>query len=103
MCLSIFPFDVWEKLWVLIRSVPEVSLLIKFAGFLDIISTKPFVLIGTSLNLQVPRTAIKSQPSSNFMERRSCLMSGLTMIFCCRALYVVQLLLYEISSLRFGV
>ena len=28
MCLSIFLFDVWDKLWVLIRSVPEVSLLI---------------------------------------------------------------------------
>ena len=28
MCLSIFSFDVWDKLWVLIRSVPEVSLLI---------------------------------------------------------------------------
>ena len=28
MCLSIFPFDVWDKLWVLIRSVPEVFLLI---------------------------------------------------------------------------
>ena len=28
MCLSIFPFDVLDKLWVLIRSVPEVSLLI---------------------------------------------------------------------------
>ena len=28
MCLSIRPFDVWDKLWVLIRSVPEVSLLI---------------------------------------------------------------------------
>ena len=28
MCLSIFPFDVWDKLWVLIRLVPEVSLLI---------------------------------------------------------------------------
>ena len=25
MCLSIFPFDIWDKLWVLIRSVPEVS------------------------------------------------------------------------------
>ena len=31
MCLSIFPFDVWDKLWVLIRSVPEVSLLILLA------------------------------------------------------------------------
>ena len=28
MCLSTFPFDVWDKLWVLIRSVPQVSLLI---------------------------------------------------------------------------
>ena len=28
--LSIFPFDVWDKLWVLILSVPEVSLLIQF-------------------------------------------------------------------------
>ena len=28
MCLSIFPFHVWDKLWVLFRSVPEVSLLI---------------------------------------------------------------------------
>ena len=27
-CLSIFPFDVWDKLWVLILSVPEISLLI---------------------------------------------------------------------------
>ena len=26
--LLIFPFDVWDKLWVLIRPVPEVSLLI---------------------------------------------------------------------------
>ena len=25
-CLSIFPFDVWDKLWVLYRPVPEVSL-----------------------------------------------------------------------------
>ena len=30
MCLSIFSFDVWDKLWVRIRSVPGVSLLIKF-------------------------------------------------------------------------
>ena len=28
MCLLIFPFDVWDKLWVMIRPVPEVSLLI---------------------------------------------------------------------------
>ena len=28
MCLSIVPFDVWDKLWVLIRSVSEVSSLI---------------------------------------------------------------------------
>ena len=28
ICLSIFPFDVWDKLWVLIRSVPEVSFII---------------------------------------------------------------------------
>ena len=26
--LFIFPFDVWDKLWILIRPVPEVSLLI---------------------------------------------------------------------------
>ena len=26
--LSIFPFDVWDKLWLLIRPVPEVSSLI---------------------------------------------------------------------------
>ena len=25
MCSSIFPFYVWDKLWVLIQSVPEVS------------------------------------------------------------------------------
>ena len=30
MCLSIFSFDVWDKLWVRIRSVPGASLLIKF-------------------------------------------------------------------------
>ena len=34
MCLSIFPFDVWDKLWVLIRSVPEVSSLIVLLRFL---------------------------------------------------------------------
>ena len=28
ICLSIFPFDVWDRLWVLIRPVSEVSLLI---------------------------------------------------------------------------
>ena len=28
ICLSVFPFDVWDKLRVLIRSIPEVSLLI---------------------------------------------------------------------------
>ena len=28
ICLSIFLFDVWDMLWVLIRLVPEVSLLI---------------------------------------------------------------------------
>ena len=27
ICLSVFPFGVWDGLWVLIRSVPEVSLL----------------------------------------------------------------------------
>ena len=27
MCLSIFPFDVWDKLWVLIWSVSELSLI----------------------------------------------------------------------------
>ena len=26
--LPVFPFDVWDKLWVRIRSVPEVSFLI---------------------------------------------------------------------------
>ena len=26
--LSIFPFDVWDKVWVLIRPVPEVYLLL---------------------------------------------------------------------------
>ena len=30
MCLFIFPFGVWDKLWLLIRSVPEVSLLVLF-------------------------------------------------------------------------
>ena len=30
-CLSIFPFDVWDKLWVRILPVHEVSLLIQFA------------------------------------------------------------------------
>ena len=33
ICLSIFPFDVWDKHWVLIRSVPEVSLLIELTGW----------------------------------------------------------------------
>ena len=28
LCLAIFPFDVWDKLWVLIQPVPEVSLLL---------------------------------------------------------------------------
>ena len=28
ICLSIFPFDVWDKLWVLTRPVPEVALVI---------------------------------------------------------------------------
>ena len=28
ICLFIFPFDVWDKFWVLIRPVPEVSLFI---------------------------------------------------------------------------
>ena len=28
ICLSIFLLDVWDKLWVLIRPVPEVFLLI---------------------------------------------------------------------------
>ena len=27
ICLTVFPFDVWDGLWVLIRPVPEVSLL----------------------------------------------------------------------------
>ena len=31
-CLSVFPFDDWDKLWVLIRSFPEVSLHINFHG-----------------------------------------------------------------------
>ena len=30
ICLSIFPFDAYDKLWVLIRPVPEVSLLVYF-------------------------------------------------------------------------
>ena len=30
ICLSIFPFDVWDRLWVLIRPVPEVSFLLQF-------------------------------------------------------------------------
>ena len=29
-CSSIFPFDVWDKLWALIRPDPEVSALIQF-------------------------------------------------------------------------
>ena len=37
MCLSIFPFDVWDKLWVLIRSVPEVSLLIKIVSQSEVV------------------------------------------------------------------
>ena len=28
ICLFVLPFDVWVRLWVLIRPVPEVSLLI---------------------------------------------------------------------------
>ena len=28
ICVSVFPFDVWDGLWVLIRPVPEVSLLL---------------------------------------------------------------------------
>ena len=28
ICLSVYPFDVWDGLWVLIRPVPEVSLLL---------------------------------------------------------------------------
>ena len=28
ICLSVFPFDVWGGLWVLIWPVPEVSLLL---------------------------------------------------------------------------
>ena len=27
ICLSIFTFDVWDKLWVLILSIPELSFL----------------------------------------------------------------------------
>ena len=30
ICLSVFLFDVWDKLWVLIRPVPEISLLLEF-------------------------------------------------------------------------
>ena len=37
------------------------------------------------------------------MERHSCLIIGISMIFCRRTLYVVHLLLYEITSLCFGV
>ena len=36
------------------------------------------------------------------MERLSCLISGLSMIFFCRTLYAAQLLLYEINFLCFG-
>ena len=28
ICLPILPFNVWDKLWLLIRPVPEVSLLL---------------------------------------------------------------------------
>ena len=31
ICLSMFPFHVWDKLWVLIRPMPEVSLVILFS------------------------------------------------------------------------
>ena len=30
LLFAIFPFDVWDKLWILILSVSEVSLLIQF-------------------------------------------------------------------------
>ena len=32
--LYIFPFDIWNKIWVVIRTVPEVSLLFEFASTL---------------------------------------------------------------------
>ena len=32
ICLSMFPFHVWDKLWVLIRPIPEVSLVISFSS-----------------------------------------------------------------------
>ena len=43
MCLSIFAFDVWDKLWVLTRSVPDVSLLINFRCSVECVV---FLLIG---------------------------------------------------------
>ena len=48
MPLSIFPFDVWDKLWVLIRSVPEESLLIYFTLKLKIISQIDEYLVSLS-------------------------------------------------------
>ena len=35
MCLTIFPFDVWDKLWVLIRFVLEVSLLVYLVTWIE--------------------------------------------------------------------
>ena len=69
------------------------SLKQRFYSFRDEIGqTRSFSLAGTAYTLTV-----------STMERLSCLISGFSMIFFCRILCAVQLLLYEINLLCFGV
>ena len=58
MCLSIFPSDVWDKLWVLIRSVPEVSLLIQ--GEVGVIQHRRAAVSASALNVPFEKNKMAS-------------------------------------------
>ena len=49
------------------------------------------------INLKINHGSLHPDWTLFAMERLSCLKSDLSMIFCCRTLYAVHLLLYEIS------
>ena len=71
MFLSVCLFDVWDRLWVLIRSVPEVSLLIVF------------IIRSVSVSFLSDESLLVSNASAAALIRESIIFVMCLRCFCC--------------------
>ena len=77
ICLSIFPFDVWDKLWVLIRQVPEYLYYFNLVeGQTRTIPVKLFQNLFTGFAREVVSIIFYSLFSSSSAERNGLSSSG---------------------------